>query len=339
MADLTADRKTDKFNPEDCVIPNVLEIPCYQSTAFFAGLMGGFNASGYAVTATASTTRILGRVEADVSNASGASAAKSVKIRPGAFYWDNDTSLPVRQADLGQPCYAVDNHTVSRSSSSGSYPLAGLAFSIRSDGQVAVQMGLGSANPYAATDTKQSRFYARGSTITNHSLTAFTVATNTDGITYVAGDIVLLCGQTNAAQNGPYVVGTVSTTAALTRPTWWATGSYVPMGAVFELGPEGTLRGGMSYKSFVTTATVVIGTTTPLLYPQYIMGAVALSTGTATVSNLSITSQAYVLCNDVTTLTKTAYGTLSAGADQGGSLAITGYGTGTDSINYLITNW
>ena len=335
MADLTADRKTDRYNPEDMVLPNILEIPCYQSTAFYAGLAAGVNASGYAVQAAASTTRYLGRVEADVSNASGSSGDKNVRIRPGAFYWDNSSGTPVTQAYVGHPCYFEDNHTVTITAAAHGY--AGIVLGIRADGQVAVQVGY--ADPWATVDYTVPRFYARGSCITNHSLSAFTVATNTDGITYVKGDTVLLVGQTAAAENGPYIVGTVATTAPLTRPAWWAAAGYVPMGAVIELGGEGTLRGGMSYKSMVTTATVVIDTTTPLLYPQFVTGALTIGTGTATTgATISVTTQAYAIINDITTANKMPTATLTAGVDGTGTLALAN-GTGTDTINYVVVNW
>jgi hypothetical protein len=330
MADLTADRKTDRFNPEDTVLPNLLEVPCAASTTFYAGLAAGVNASGLAVQTFASTTRFLGRVEADVTCV--AASSKNVRIRPGCFYFDNDGS--VTQAYVEHPLYFYDNHTVGIVAAAHAY--AGVCKGIRADGQIAVQVGI--ADPYATVDYTMPRYCARGSCITNHSLSAFTVGTNTDGITYVEGDVVLLVGQTSAAANGPYVVGAVATTAPLTRPAWWPAAGYVPVGAIIELGGEGTLRGGMSYKSFVITATVVIDTTTPLLYPQFLRGSATISTGTASVASQSITTQAYAVWVDTTTADKSPTCTVTAGADQAGNLAFAA-GTGTDVINYLVCNW
>jgi hypothetical protein len=338
MADLTADRKaTDRFNPEDTVLPNLIAVPIYTLLKVYAGTMGMVASHGYATSVTAATNRIIGRVEKSVDNSAGSSGDKSVDVRPGAFYWDNSAGAACTQAYMYKPVYAEDNHTVRNSSSSGTYAYAGIMVGLRADGQVAVQMGY--ADPYALTDYSMPRYQVRGSCITNHSLSAFTVATNTDGITYVAGDIVLLVGQTAAAENGPYVVGTVATTAPLTRPTWWATGAYVPMGTVFECGGEGTLRGGMSYKSFVITATVVIGTTTPLLYPQFVMGKLTIGTGAATTgATISVTTQAFAVLTDITTANKMPTQTLTAGADQTGTLALAN-GNGTDDINYVVVNW
>jgi hypothetical protein len=102
-----------------------------------------------------------------------------------------------------------------------------------------------------------------------------------DGITYAAGDIVLLCKQTNALENGPYLVGTVSTTAPLTRPNWWAAAKVIPLGTVFQAGYEGTLYGGSTWKSGSAKGAVV-DTNDPVLYPQCVKGVVTLVAGTKT---------------------------------------------------------
>jgi hypothetical protein len=107
------------------------------------------------------------------------------------------------------------------------------------------------------------------------ALATFTVTQ--DGITYVAGDVVLLTKQTTAAQNGPYVVGTVSGTAPLTRPNWWAAASTFMSGAVFEVGFEGTLWGGSRWKA--TAAAGTIDTNDPVFYPQNVKGVATLSAG------------------------------------------------------------
>lgn len=91
------------------------------------------------------------------------------------------------------------------------------------------------------------------------SLAAFTVASN-DGLTYVAGNVVLLVNQTTATQNGPYTVGTVGGgTAPLTRPPWWQTGAVVS-GPVIFLASEGT-QGANSQWMLRTTGAITIDTT------------------------------------------------------------------------------
>jgi hypothetical protein len=111
------------------------------------------------------------------------------------------------------------------------------------------------------------------------TLAAFVISQ--DGITYAAGDVVLLCKQTTAAENGPYVVGTVSTTAPLTRPNWWAAAKEIPVGTVFQAGFEGTLYGGSMWKTTAAKATVV-DTNDPVLYPKTVKGTATLVAGTVT---------------------------------------------------------
>jgi hypothetical protein len=150
---------------------------------------------------------------------------------------------------------------------------------------------------------------ARGVVTANIAdLSAFTVASN-DGLTYAAGQRVLLVGQTTAAQNGLYVVGTVGGgTAALTRATDFAAASAIANGCVVEVS-EGTLWAGSSWKAMCTGACVV-GTDDPLFYPKLIKCAVTLVAGTKTLNStqgvaLFSTTKSVVMvtCNTPNTVT------------------------------------
>jgi hypothetical protein len=211
----------------------------------------------------------------------------------------------------------------------------------------------------AADQVVSGSFRARGAVFTNHSTTAFTVATNTDGVTYVAGDVVLFTNQTTTAENGPWVVGTVATTAPLTRPTWWATGATIPNGVVIEVS-EGTIFNNSSWKATCTGAKVV-GTTNhdPLFYPRVVKGTLTLASGTKT---LGATEGLFLLSTTTSPVTggfNTAGGTVtstvgwraavaSRTAGKSGTaaviiIAIVAAGT-IDSANnstfdYCITNW
>lgn len=110
-------------------------------------------------------------------------------------------------------------------------------------------------------------FYARGVVTANVAdLTAFTVASN-DGLTYAAGDIVLLVGQSTGTQNGLYVVGAVGGgTATLTRISDVAAGDAIVNGTVVHVS-EGTKWVGSAWKAMCTGA-CVWGSNDPLFYPQ-----------------------------------------------------------------------
>jgi hypothetical protein len=111
-------------------------------------------------------------------------------------------------------------------------------------------------------------------------LAVFTVASD-DGITYVAGDRVLLTLQTTAAQNGVYVVGTVGGgTAPLTRATDMAAARVMPNGTVVEVS-EGTHYAGSSWKAMSTQAGGwTVGTHNPIFYPRVFKQTVTLAAGT-----------------------------------------------------------
>lgn len=157
----------------------------------------------------------------------------------------------------------------------------GRLFLAASEGTLWRCSGSGSAAVFYPVGSRGAVRYVRGVATANVAdLTAFTVAGN-DGITYVAGDRILLPIQTTAAQCGVYVVGTVAAgSAPLTRATDMPAGYVLPLGSIIEVGPEGTLYGGSTWKSFATTAGgAVIGTNDPVFYPRSVRATVTLVAG------------------------------------------------------------
>ncbi len=201
--------------------------------------------------------------------------------------------------------------------------------------------------------------YARGVVFADVAdLAAFTVASN-DGLTYVAGEIVLLANQTTAAQCGLYVVGTVTaTTAPLTRHPDFAAGQVVPNGMTVEVA-EGTIWVGSTWKA-TATGTCVIATTDPAFYPKQCKGILTLASGTytlgateglflrsATLSNLQASMNTP---GGTLTLTTGGYGFNSAGltpgkSGTGAAICIARVVAGTidtannSTVNWLCTNW
>ncbi len=213
---------------------------------------------------------------------------------------------------------------------------------------------------YAAwADRGLFAFKARGVTYTNHSLTAFTVATNTDGITYIAGDIVLLANQTTAADCGLYVVGTVATTAPLTRLATMPLGATGQNGCIVEVS-EGTIFKGSTWKAMATTTGgFVVGTNDPNFYPRVCKGTLTLSSGTYT---LGSTEGLFLLSTTTSPVTggwNTSGGTVTstvgwraavtsrvAGKSASGQvivIAIVAAGTintaDNSTFDWLVTNW
>lgn len=198
---------------------------------------------------------------------------------------------------------------------------------------------------------------ARGVVAANiEDLGAFTVAGN-DGLTYAAGERVLLVNQTTAAQNGLYVVGTVDTgVAPLTRADDMADGAAILNGRVVEIS-EGTLYAGSSWKAMCTDAKVV-GTDDPLFYPRNCKATVTLAAGTKTLGATeglwlfsTTKSSVQVSLNTPDTVTSTVqYQCAVAGRTAGkvGTAALTvqaNVAAGTinaadvSSLDVLVDNW
>lgn len=210
------------------------------------------------------------------------------------------------------------------------------------------------------TTLQRSTFKVRGVATGNvANLASFTVAGN-DGITYVAGDRILLPIQTTAAQCGIYVVGTVTAGAApLTRATDMPAAFALPLGSVVEVGPEGTLYGSSTWKSTATTTGgAVIGTNDPVFYPRVVKGTATLVAGTVALGAtqglwlLSTTKSAVMVTlntpNTVTATTDYRAAVTSRTAGKVGTAAVSLSATKTDgttdtdnvsTVDYLIVNW
>lgn len=285
MTAATVDRKAPQFGSPKDVVPPLVNLPVEASTLIYAGTMVASNAAGNAVPASASTAlKLWGRAEQHVDNSAGAAGALRINVHPGVFAMNNSGAGAdlIAAANVGAPCFAVDDNVVALTDGSGSRPYAGIIFPFDTNNAAVVQVGIGPgfAASYPGAGGS-SAFKARGAAFVNHSLTAFTVATNTDGITYVAGDVVLLTAQTAPAENGPYVVGVVATTAPLSRPSWWSTGAGVIQGQEIQVGGEGTIFGGSSWKALCAKSKIV-GTDDPVFYPRVCKGTVTLVAGTIT---------------------------------------------------------
>jgi hypothetical protein len=123
---LTSQRNTPEYQT-----PRRLIVPVEASTKIYLGSLVGLDASGYAVPATTAVI-VLGRADRlfngipgqDADNSAGAAGAISIEVVRGCFSWDIHSS-DIAQANVGNPAYAVDDHTVSSSSNAGARPIAG----------------------------------------------------------------------------------------------------------------------------------------------------------------------------------------------------------------------
>lgn len=358
------DRKAPQYGVPDHVLPVLVSLPMAASTIIYAGTMVASDASGNAVPASASAAlKLWGLAEVQVDNSAGSAGDKRINVKPGVFAFNNSGAGVdlIAAANIGQICYAVDDNVVALTDGNGSRPVAGVIFPFDPNNATPVQVGVG---PGFGLGTGSSgggsaAFKARGVVFANvASLPAFTVASN-DGITYVKGDVVLLTAQTTAAQNGPYVVGTVASGAApLTRPSWFSAGAEIEQGQVIEVGGEGTIFGGSKWKALCAKGKVV-GTDDPVFYPRVCKGTVTLAAGvhalgaTEGLFLYSTTASAIMVTrNTANTSTGTTGGyavpvsTRTAGVSGTAAATITAQAAaGTTSasdvstIDFVVTNW
>lgn len=126
MAALTAARNTPRLggdtDPYDATVK--------AATTVYAGSLVALDATGLLVPGAAATTlRAMGRCRKT------ATAAEVVAVDSGVFLWDNSASTDlIAQADVGNNCYIVDDHTVAKTDGTGSRSVAGKIVGVTSSG-------------------------------------------------------------------------------------------------------------------------------------------------------------------------------------------------------------
>lgn len=318
MADLTRSYKGSGYGPT--VISNSAKL---EASASVYGLCMVFvNAAGYAVGSVASATvacYCAGAASRDVSNATGSQGAASVDLHDFT-YVDNDTTNPITIADLNRVyCYAVDNHTVGRSSVGGSLVLAGVPVAIDAAGKIGVRFNTTGALAPAFTESPYLGS-AAGLDFTAHvvatNLAALTFTGGTfsadangalatqDGITVAAsgiaaGDVIIFpagtitTGVVSAANSGPWLLTSVGGASAKftgIRPDWYRhDGNITPRPIKVAAG---TLFAGTNWKPFadvlVSGTPLLVGTGDPKLMPESMTQQITLVAGTSTLSNFPV---------------------------------------------------
>lgn len=221
MANATADLKYTAIGADG----RVTHHPVDGGTTIYKGtLVSQLTATGQLVpTSTASSGAAIGVAMAKADNASGADGAVRVAIESDrVFLFTNGTSTNAfSEASLiGSPAYAFDDHTVYDNDAAGTLKRAGYFMGMDPTGKVRVlvsSVALGEGLDSGEAAPLHIAAVRGASTANIADLAAFTVA-GVDGLTYVAGERILLKNQSTASQNGIYLVGTVAAgVAALTR--------------------------------------------------------------------------------------------------------------------------
>jgi hypothetical protein len=94
----------------------------------FAGAMLVRNASGHILPAVTGANLIgVGRAEVAVDNSGGAAGDATATFKKGRFRYANSAAADeITIADIGQPCFAVDDQTVAKTDDTGARSPAGI---------------------------------------------------------------------------------------------------------------------------------------------------------------------------------------------------------------------
>lgn len=130
MAALTEGRNT----PE--ALGEVRNGPVAADTTLFPGALVMVNAAGFLVAGQTATGLIgVGRSENLVDNAGGSNGAVTCDYKPGIFRFNNSASTDeITAADIGNPCYAVDDQTVAKTDGSAARSPAGVVDHVDANG-------------------------------------------------------------------------------------------------------------------------------------------------------------------------------------------------------------
>ena len=130
MAPLTKGRNTPRADGD------VQSYPVLASTKIYAGALVALDASGWAIPgATATTLTAVGRADEDVDNSAGANGALRVKVRFGAFRYENSSGGDlIAAAEIGDDCYIVDDQTVAKTNGSSTRSVAGRIVQVDAQG-------------------------------------------------------------------------------------------------------------------------------------------------------------------------------------------------------------
>lgn len=140
MAALTADRNTARQLGE------TKQLGVAAAVKIFAGAIVMRNAAGHATKGQTALNLVgVGRAETLVDNSAGAAGDLKVNVRTGVFVFANSAGADeVTAADIGKPCYAVDDQTVARTN--------GLTAGVPTRSPVGVIAGVDSAGVHVLFD-------------------------------------------------------------------------------------------------------------------------------------------------------------------------------------------
>ena len=106
------------------------------ATLIPAGVIVSKDTSGRAVNGTATVADVVLGVSREIAdNSAGADNAIKVTVQKGVFCFANSSAGDlIVAADVGLPCYVVDNQTVAKTNGTNTRPAAGKVFDVGAEG-------------------------------------------------------------------------------------------------------------------------------------------------------------------------------------------------------------
>lgn len=110
--------------------------PVAAGVTLYAGALAAVNAAGFATPgAVATGLKCAGRVERTADNSAGSSGDVAVEVRPGIYRWDNSADADeIIAADVGAPCFIVDDQTVAKTDGGAARSAAGVVIEVDGGG-------------------------------------------------------------------------------------------------------------------------------------------------------------------------------------------------------------
>lgn len=336
MVALIKDRKTDRLNPEDSVLPLLFSYPVAAATKIFGGAMVALDANGRAVPASASAAlKVVGRCEKLADNSAGAAGDINVEVGPGCYFFNNSAGADaLAAANREQLVFAADDNTVALTDGGGTRPAAGVMKDIRTDGQIAVQLGAPSLyqiNPELVLGTQNRVRAVVTAALAAYTYVAGVITENAngalpsmDGVALAVGDLLFLPAGIAAAlaDAGVYQVtslGSAGSVFVLTRVDWMPHAAVLKGGMEFRVGGEGTTFKNTTWRAMLAADTFTVGTTDAKWFPLSVNLSPVLVAGTVTIATVPIFSSnsQIVIQRKVanTTAATVMYAPTNAGAD------------------------
>lgn len=148
MAALTAARSTKRKISSESPMISGMAVPVKAATKCIQGGIAVLDTGVAAPGRTATGLVAIGIFEDTADNTSGATGAINARVRRGTFkFAAGGGADAIVQANVGAPCYIIDDQTVGLTDGNGTRSYAGAIAEIGPDGQPYVEIGAVIVNP------------------------------------------------------------------------------------------------------------------------------------------------------------------------------------------------